>query len=327
MRSLVMLTLAAAFVMVTGAGAARAQAGAGGAAPSQVSAETGDPDAVLAQLRESVNFARYAEALDAAHRLLQRGDLVAHQRNAALEAIATVQIATNAEGEARATLDELYRRDPQHRISDPDASPPVQSAFARARDAHPTLTSVRLEQAPLDLRQRQALEVAIRISVGADAVEELRLAYRQAGETRYTRVVMALDHGVARARLPLGGDLSQPATIDYFVEAIAPSLAPLARVGSEAQPLVVEVPAARAPGPAEVAHAATDDGQEHPWASGVGGGTTPTGPSDSGGSVTSSWWFWTLIGVVVVGGTVGTYAALSSGGAPVSGTLGAITLN
>ena len=297
-------------------------------AHAQLAPDTGEPDAVIAQLRESVNYARYDEALDAARRILQRGDLAARQRNAALEALATVQIATNAESDARGTLEELYRRDPQHRLADPDASPRVQSAFARARDAHPAPIAVRLEEAPLDLRRRESPVVAVRIAVGGEAVEEVRLAYRHTGESRFTRVVMARERGVARARLPLAGDPSQPSAVDYFVEAVAPSFTPLARLGSEAEPRVASIPlASAAPSPAEVAR--QDAAGAGAWQTGMAPGAPQDGPApaDDGGSITSRWWFWTLIGAVVVGGAIGTYAALSSSGEPPTGTLGAITLD
>ena len=232
MRSLVMPALVIAacvvsLVLLADVSGAQAQVAAAAASP-----DSGDADAVLAQLRESVNFARYDEAVASAQRFLRRTDLAARQRNAALEALAIVQIATRAEDAARATLQELYRRDPQHRLSDADASPRVQSAFARARDAHPASVAVRLEQAPFDLRQREAPVVMVRLTVGADAVEEVRLAYRHEGDTRFTRVVMALDAGIARARMPLAGDPSLALSIDYYVEAVAPSLATLARLGS-----------------------------------------------------------------------------------------------
>lgn len=325
MRTPVILVLSAVLVTLGGSRAALAQTVPATVAGAVMSPETGDADAVLAQLRESVTFARYAEALDGVRRFLLRTDLVAHQRNAALEALATAQIATSADEPARITLEELYRRDPQHRLSDADASPRVQSAFARARDAHPTGVVVRLEQAPIDLREREAPVVAVRIVEGANTVEELHLAYRHEGETRFTRVVMALDAGVARARMALGGDPSRVLVIDYFVEAVAPSLTPVAHLGSEAEPFVVRVPAARAPSPAQVAGGAIDPEVPGGWASGVQDGSTP--PVDEGSSVTSKWWFWTLLGVVVVGGVVGTYLALSSGGAAPTGSLGFITLN
>jgi hypothetical protein len=204
----------------------------------------------------------------------------------------------------------------------------VQSAFARARDAHPAPIAVRLEQAPLDLRRREAPVVTVRVLVGGEAVEEVRLAYRHTGESRFTRVVMALERGTARARLPLAGDPSQPSAIDYFIEAVAPSLTPLARLGSEAEPLVASVPlAGAAPSPAEVARA--DASRTDGWQTGVAPSAPPEGPAPAsdGGSIASRWWFWTLIGVVVVGGAVGTYAAVSSSGTPPTGTLGAITLD
>ena len=323
MRRFFWFVLSIALLVFSSAGAAFAQPA--GRPPSPQAGE-GDANAVLARLRESVNFARYDEALTGVRAYLLRTDLLASQRNAALEALAIVQIATRAENDARATLEQLYRRDPQHRLSDADASPRVQSAFARARDAHPAPLAVQLEQAPLDLRQRESPLVAVHIATGVDAVEEVRLAYRVAGDARFTRVVMALDQAVARARIPVAGDPSRALSIDYYVEAVAPSLIPLGNLGSESQPLVAQVPAARLPAAVQVTASTDPNARPNGWATGDGSGT-PVAPVDEGSSVTSTWWFWTLIAVVVVGGAVGTYFAVTSGGDAPVGTLGTITLN
>jgi hypothetical protein len=325
----------------------------------EASVESGDPNAGLARIRELVTYARYDDAVAAAERFLGRTDLTAAQRNAGLEALAICQVAMRRDDDARRTLERLYGRDPQHRLSDADASPRVQSAFARVRDARPARAEVRIEVAPLQLQRRESPVVMVRATAGADAVEEYRVAYRPEGESRFTRVVMAVERGVARARLPLAGDPSRPTSIDFFVEAVAPSLTPLATVGSEAEPLVVRIPAetarvasgdaasgdgggggvrggsgagGRVPTPAEAA--LTDErppGAGHQggadWRGGVrtGGGE---GPADEGGGVTSKWWFWTLIGAVVIGAGVGVYFAVGppSQSAP-TGTLGTITLN
>jgi hypothetical protein len=324
MRTFVGFVLSAALFVMIGAGAALAQPIE--PARQAPAADQGDAAAVLARLRESVNFARYDEALASVRSFLARTDLSASQRNAALEALAIVQIATRAETDARATLEQLYRRDPQHRLSDADASPRVQSAFARARDAHPAVLPVRLEQAPLDLRQRESPLVAVRIAIGADAVEEVRLAYRVAGDRRFTRVVMAFEQGVARARIPVAGDPSRALAIDYFVEAVAPSLIPLGNLGSESEPLVAQVPAARLPSAVQVVAPPDLNTPTNGWAAEDGSGA-PVAPVDEGTSITSTWWFWTLLAVVVVGGAVGTYFAVTSGGEAPVGTLGTITLN
>lgn len=57
-------------------------------------------------------------------------------------------------------------------------------------------------------------------------------------------------------------------------------------------------------------------------------GPTPSEPSDEGGSVLEEWWFWTIVGAVVVGGVVaGVLIGTQSGGteAPLEGTLGTST--
>jgi hypothetical protein len=323
----------------------------GGTAMAQrtqaVDVESGDPNAALARVRELVTFARYDEAVAAAERFLARTDLSAAQRNAGLEALAICQVAMRRDDDARRTLEILYGRDPQHRLSDADASPRVQSAFARVRDARPPRVPVRLELAPLQLQRREAPVVVVRAVAGADAIEEYRLAYRQEGEARFTRIVMAVERGVARARLPLAGDPARPTSIDFFVEAVAPSLTPLATLGSEADPLLVQVPAettpvaatggpnaGRVPSPAEAAltderapgmGSARASGAD--WREGMGSGGSD-GRADDGGGVTSQWWFWTLLGAAVVGAGVGLYFALGPPSQSVTtGTLGTITLN
>jgi hypothetical protein len=121
-------------------------------------------------------------------------------------------------------------------------------------------------------------------------VEELRLHYRQAGDATFTAVVMNIDAtGTATARIALAQDRGGY-DLEYHVEALAPSLTPLAAVGSETEPLVIRVPEAP-PRRSPVVSAFVDDGRQD-----------LDDEESSGGGVLSEWWFWTVVGVVVAGG-------------------------
>lgn len=298
-------------------------------APAPALAQAEEPDAVLVRIRERLLYARYRDAIVDAYELLDRTDLGARQRNAALELLATAQVADRDEAGARSTLRTLYARDPGHRLTDPDASPPVQSAFARARQTPVDRVPVRLEHdAASAASTPQAPEIRVRIAAGADAVDQVRLSFRPAGEARFVRLEMPIGDGdVARARLPAVRG-SEPVLVDYYIEALAPSLAALATIGTEASPLQLRIdPTARTatptetvgPAPLRSAVVATPGATEPaPIA------PTPEPPPESGG-ILSQWWFWTGLAVIAAGVTV---VAVSSGSEDrPTGSLGAITLD
>lgn len=285
---------------------------------TQVAAQD-SPEAALAQARELVLYARYPDAVAAGQRLLSRDDLTAQQRNAALELIATAQLANRQTTEASRTLATLYARDPGHRLSDPDASPPVISAFARARESQPRPIAVDLQhRSPGTLARREAPAIEVRIGAGADAVAEVRLAYRTTGEPGFSQVVMnARGGGLWVGRVPVIGSSDRAIDVAYYVVATAPSGTPLGNVGSEGEPLQLRVPA-EVPDARGVAIAASQ---------GDDGATRIDDGGGGGGSVVEEAWFWIVIGVLVAGGvTAGVVVGTTSQGGPDQGTLGSVTL-
>lgn len=265
----------------------------------------------LAPIREQVLYANYPEAIANANTLLARTDLDAETRNGALELLATAQLANRDTAGATQTLQRLYARDPAHRLSDPDASPPVISAFARAREAHPAPVIVGVVHQPPTLIRRESPSIEATLTTNADAVDEVRLVYRQGAEG-WSRVVMnRRADGTYAARIPVIGAADQAIDVVYYIIATAPSEAELAHRGTEGDPLSLRIPAdtqiARIPDPNQVPIP-----------------TTP--PADRGGSVADEWWFWTLIGAVVAGGVVtGVVLGTQDNGIP-QGTLGTVTL-
>jgi hypothetical protein len=261
----------------------------------------------IASVREQILYASYPEAIAAAEAALARSDLDAAHRNTMLELLATAQIANRQTEEARATLTTLYARDPGHRLTDPDASPPVVSAFARARESLPAPVTVTLvHESPGTLAARESPVIEVRLEGAADAVQEVVLAYRHAGEPGYTRVEMnRREDGRWAGRIPVVGSTSESIDVAYFLSATAPSGTELAERGTEAEPLALRIPA-------EAARVVE---------------TSVAAAPPPSGDVTSEPWFWVLIGTVVVGAGVGVGVGVGLGQqGPEAGTLGVVML-
>lgn len=283
------------------------------ALPVEAGAQDGDPSPALEAVRESLLYARYEEAVASTRALLDRPDLTASQRNEALEAKAIAELALEQTDAAEATLRTLYSRDPAHRLSDADASPTVQSAFARVRESRPDTLPVRIDHTPPgSLANRESPLIDVTIAAGADAVEELRLAHRTSGETRYDTVVMRrTGPATASARIPLLTERAEAYIVEYFVEGLAPSRTVIARAGTRAEPFVVTIPE-----PSSAAALLVTNGD-----------APRSDAADGSSSVLSEWWLWAAI-VAVVGGGIAAYVLLgppSEG--PAEGTFGTTTLS
>ncbi len=278
-------------------------------ATGATAARSGDgADAQLAAARELVLHASYRNALPACVTYLERSDLSAVQRNQGLELLAIIHLALRDEVSARQALSELLARDPDYRLSDPDVSPVVLSAFARARAQARPVAVVLAHDPPLLTRRRAPL-VSVRVEENGGAVSEIRLHHRQRGERRAGTVVLRLGaEATAEGRLPLASE-DTAYTAEYWIEAVAPSGFVLGRRGSETEPLAIVIPASA---PETI----------------VVRGADPVGPTQpQGGDVTSEAWFWALIGVVVVGAAAGVTVGVVLGGQGAQdGSLGNINL-
>ena len=234
-------------------------------------------------------YARYQEAIESMDALLEDPALDAQTRNIALEVLATAYIANRDRDNADRVLAMLFARDPDHRLTDPDASPVVQAAFQRARSRHPTTVDVSLDHTPPILQTRESPLIEVRVSDGANAVGEVRLAYRTSDAPRFARLVLNVDPetGIARGRIPLVGAPESEQLVEYFILALAPSMTPLAQLGDEAEPMQMRVPAQRA----------------------TGGGQLPDPDPDPDprSSSSSKWWVGLIVGIAAVGLGVGGY--------------------
>jgi len=279
------------------------------AAPAIGQAQDASPSEALAQIREQVLYANYGEAVEGLTAYLVRGDLDAAGRNAGLEVMVTIHIARRQERRARQTLQRLFARDPQHRLSESDPSPPVLSAFGRARENPPPPVEVAFDHEPPSLGSRvpPTLEVSIG-GEGADAVQEVRLRYRQGDAGSFSTIVMNVRDGVASARIPLLDD-GDAYDVEYVIEAAAPSGAVLASAGTAGDPLAFTVPEAPQ-GSSPVLGVGTPDGGE-------------VVDDDEGGSLA---WLWITLGVAIVAGGVTLAVVLASNSGPDDGSLGNVEL-
>lgn len=282
------------------------------AAPFAAHAQTGTPDEDLAAVRELVLHATYRDALTHATAFLARTDLDAQHRTAGLEVRAIVQLALRDEAGARQTLAELYTRDPGHRLEDPDASPVVQSAFAHARESAAPLTVTLTDRTDSAPQTRVTPEVAVTLGEHADAVQELRISYRRAGDARWLTAVVTPDEtGSAGSPLAIGGGSGGAYEIEYHVEALTPSSTVIARLGAAEAPLRISMPAGQAVADVRV------PGGEHDAA-----------PATGGGGVETEAWFWVVMGVLIVGAGVGVGVGVAVGTTPTAdnGSLDTVTL-
>ncbi|MFT5358093.1 MAG: hypothetical protein ACI9KE_005330 [Polyangiales bacterium] len=267
--------------------------------------ERNGAEAEIASVREMILYARYDEAIAGASAILNRTGLSAVARNEALEVLATSHLANRDTESAAPILQHLYSRDPGYVLRDGDASPLVQGAFQRARENAPAPVTVTLGHTPPAPSVRQSPMVEVTVTQGITAVGEIHVHYRASGAPRFATSVMELNQsGIARARLPLMGAGNMAQTLEYYIVAYAPSRTPLAGMGDESSPMMIEVPAA-------------GDTQSVP---------VPLGPEgeeihSEGGS--SKWWI-ALIVIGVAGAAVGGYF-LFRGEEP-TGSLGHITL-
>ncbi|GAB4195935.1 MAG: hypothetical protein OHK0013_02630 [Sandaracinaceae bacterium] len=283
----------------TQAGASASGAASGAPAPDTIAGQ-------LAAIRELILHASYRQALPEVRRYLDRADLDASQRNIGLELQATIHLALRDEVSARQAFQQLLSRDPEHRLSDPDASPVVLSAFARARAQARPVTVTMAHDPPLLTRRRAPL-ISVRLEEGADAVSEIRMHHRVRGSPDVGTVVMRIGQlATAEGRLPLAAD-DNAYTAEYWLEAVAPSGYVLARRGTEAQPIAVAVP-------------------QQTTETRIVEVAVPGGGQAESNDVTEEPWFWVVVGVVVLGGAgAGIGIAIATSG-PDSGSLGNIAL-
>ena len=246
------------------------------------------PDDVLGPALAAVEDLRYQDAIDLLEVVLARNGLGADQRNRALELEAACRLYLGDREAALAGFAALTRRDPGWTLAG-DYPPRVQALFEDA---------VALALAPVDV----ALEpveslglsgVAVRVTEGADVVQEVELVYRLPGGAEVREPFVDVGY-VLQAPLPASLVVAG-VRVPYTIEARAPSGHVFGTVTGEWYPpeLSPAPPPPPPPSPPEPT----------PWY--------------------ESWWFWTIVGAAVAGGATAAAVVLTyEPGGPRDGSAG-----
>ncbi|MDB4991256.1 MAG: hypothetical protein JWN04_6434 [Myxococcaceae bacterium] len=275
-----------ACALVVASTSAVAQVATGSALSIRASEPAGadaDVRAEVSAVRSALEHAEFEDAELHARALLQRGSLSARERNDTLELLAIAQVAARQDAPARATLSELFARDPEHpeRLRDP--GPNVETFFARVRaESRPSVAAALHVTAMRDARARVLIEVEL--GEGRDAVDSIHVFAQSPAPAEASQEVAVASaaiepaHVVAevgtRSRLTLAlPPVSRWASVvELYVEARAPSGYVLGQSGSLASPLRVRLQPDRASAPK----------------------LQPT-------PLRRTWWLWTSVAIVAAG--------------------------
>lgn len=256
--------------------------------------ESADP---VAPVRELVRAFEYDEAIERAQAISRDTSVTANQRLEALALVGVIHLIEERQDEAREVFERLLSLDPGSEISDPDLPPRVVEFFREIRSSYEPDEVV---EADVDVGDEVAgqRQVTITLSGVSDSVDQLRLHVRGGESGSFRSVAVSgsgLDYGAVIAP-EAGGD-----SIDFYLEVLAPSGHILTNVGTEDAPQTVE-PIGEGSGDEDLED--IGDRERH-WY--------------------TSWWFWTIIGVVVASGIV-TAVVLTRPDEHQDGTLGSVQM-
>ena len=182
---------------------------------------------------------------------------------------------------------------PRAALASPGDGPKIEhSAVARAMPGQPVLIRARITD--------------------PDGVFAPSVFFRLSGTKGYASVAMQ-SLGQAMYQAVIAGERIEGAGLDYFIEAFDALGHGPSQVGSPKAPLrvqigTVELPSVIPPSPtSRRAHSPT----ALPTAS-------LAGPAEDDGGITGTWWFWTVVGIVVAGGVAGAAVALTRNDGPVN---------
>lgn len=212
---------------------------------------------------------------------------------AAYELLGLAYLILGDHARARSAFENLLGLDPGHELHDPSGSPKLKRFYESVKESfvpgYRARAKVSLEHAaPRRAVAGRRVEFAASVVRGHGNVASVALRWRRGGLLTYRSVPLRGDGRRLAAEFVLPAD-SSPYKLEYYLEARGEDGAALARVGSPGRPLSVRVGAGRRTG--------------------------------DGPSILSRWWFWTAVGVVVVGGVTAGVVVSQSDKAP-SGTLG-----
>ena len=238
---------------------------------------------LIRQGQEQYDDLRYEEALQTLSAALVRAGNTVQDRVTIYRLLAFTYLALGREEEAEGGYRSMLALQPDFEPGS-EVAPRIRQFFAgvksrweaegRPGTAQPAAVSIRHRSPPQGARG-QAVSLEAQVDDPDGRMAGLVLAFRQGTSAVFTRVETQARGGSYYAQIP--ADAVRPPLVEYYFEAVDSSGLPIAQRGDVAAPLRIAVPA---PG--------------------------------EGGGVLSQWWFWTVVGVVVVGSIVG--AVLIFGG-------------
>jgi hypothetical protein len=257
----------------------------------------------------------YEDAIVQLQSVVDEQNATVTQRLEALELLAVLHLTLRRQALAQQTFVRLLAIDPQHELSDPGYPPRVQDLFRSTRDSFIPQTAVDVAVDAPDAVPSGARTLPITATVSGDTlgVERTLVYVRAAGEATFRSAMMRREGLVFAADVPAP---AAGAALSYYVEVQAPSGFVIGRRGSaEAPEVVAAAPPLESlePDPADVAAPIAPPATE------------PLDGRSARRPIHRQWWFWTIIGAVVVGGTATGLAVGLQPDDP-SGTLGAMTL-
>lgn len=246
--------------------------------------------AALTRGVELLRSFEYDAAIEQFRLALEAEDATPPERLRALERLGATYFNTEHPEQARERFEQLLDNDPNHTLTERTYPPPVQQFYDEIREAYePTTVAVLSGSA----EEVAAGEVAFnaQLTRGAEAVAEVAiLARTDQGE------FLQLDSSLSGAEAVAALQAPEGSVVEYYLEARAPSGAVLAQLGSQESPQTVEIALSEPIAPP------VEEPSGRPWY--------------------RTWWFWTVIGVVVAGGATATALALTLPGDPPQGSLG-----
>lgn len=239
---------------------------------------------------------RYGPAITILERALADARIEDAERIDAYRLLGQAYVARGKNESAQAAFRALLELDPTYAL-DPRLSPKIREVFGRARAdvvVRPTIGDVTA------IPEGRRVVVSGRVTDPGAMLTAVDL-YTRAGGPTFERQEMVQEDGRVQAVVPV--PLLDRLRVDYYLVGRRGD-APLVAVGDAASPLSVIVDRPAPAAPTAVVEA----------------------PSTEASAVYETWWFWTAVGVVIVGGIVTAAVLTSSDPAAPPGTLDPIRL-
>lgn len=263
--------------------------------PSRVTAQEAR---TLERGRELFRSFEYDEALELMQHVVDDGSSSAAERIGALELVGVIHLLQRRQDEARQSFERLLALDPGHELDDSDLPPRVREFFDEVRTEAPAAAQPETElDAPDTFPEAGVAPVLLTLSGETAGVARALLHLRSSQNSDFF-----VEEPMTRQGDSFSSDVEAPSegNVDFFITLEAPSGHVLASVGSEDEPRTITVPAPIA-NPEPIAEA-----EGRPWY--------------------RTWWFWTVVGVVVAGGVTAGVIAGTRPEEHQDGTLGTVQM-